>query len=129
MKKILLVGALGATALCAVAFSPGLAILLAVLAIVLVVASDTVPRLKLMLASVADATDHRVTGHGHVSRADGLGAGGRHGSPSTIVVMLLAVWALIMSISSRASHAVSKLATSAGHALTPNNMSAQPLPS
>lgn len=133
--KLLSSLALAASAVCAVAFSPGSEILFAVAIILMIFVSlvafvHSPPTwLKTLLAFRARAVDNRLTGYGHTHlRADGLGAGGRHGPPRTIAVLvMLAVWTLLMLIFSRVGHAISKLATS-GHLLARNNMSAQPLP-
>jgi hypothetical protein len=123
--------ALGATALCAVAFSPGPEVALALIIVVLTVALGViaVPWLKTLLTFTSRSIDV-LTGHGHVHlQADGLGVGGRHGLPRTIVVLMLAVWALILSAASRAGHAVANLLIPTGHVMARTNTSAQPLPS
>lgn len=125
--------ALGAAALCAVAFSPGPEVLLAVTVIVLTAALCVlaVPWLKSTFISHSAADSVTGHGHGHINlRADGLGAGGRHGPPHTIAgLVILTLWALILAIWSRAGLAVTKLGTSAGHIIVRTNTSAQPLPS
>jgi len=132
MKKILLVGALSAVAVCAVAFSPGPEILFALAMIVLIIVGVVVfvhsppTWLKTIFST---AVDDRLTGHGHISLAAGLGAGGHHGPPSIIFLFLLAVWAIVLTIWSRTGHAVMNLGTSAGHIMARTNTSAQPLPS
>ena len=123
--------ALAASAVCAVAFSPGPEILHTLTVIALSTAALCVLAVPWLTTFLVSDDDDILTGHGHMhSRADGLRAGGRHGAPRTIAVLLvLAVWALIISVWSRIGHAVTSIATSAGHALARTNTSAQPLPS
>lgn len=131
MKKILLVGALSAVAVCAVAFSPGPEILFALAMIVLIIVGVAVfvhsppTWLKTIFST---AVDDRLTGHGHISLAAGLGAGGHHGPPRSIL-FVRAVWALIVAVCSRVGHAVSNFFISAGHIMARTNTAAQPLPS
>lgn len=92
--------ALGATALCAVAFSPGPEVALALTIVLLTVAFVVlaVPWLKTALASLSTFA---WTGHGHAHahlQADGLGVGGRHGPPRSILASLLVFWALILAV-------------------------------
>ena len=129
MKRFLL---FAGAALAAVAFSPGPEVALALGVLVLTVALGVlaVPWLNTFLTS--SITDDRLTGHGHINlRAVGLGAGGRHGPPRGIVVLVVMgiFWAVILSTWRRLGHAVMSLATSAGHALARTNTAAQPLPS
>ncbi len=120
--------ALGATALCAVAFSPGpdLGLALTIVALTVAFVVLAVPWLTTFLTS---SVIWGLIGHGHVHlRAGGLGAGGRHGPPRSIL-FLLTLWALILSMWSHAVHAAMNLGTSVGHRLANTNTSAQPLPS
>lgn len=127
MKRLAFL-ALAASAVCAVAFSPGIEVLFAVSIIVLtILAVPNFGHFPPLLNT--SPTTGRLTGHGHInSRADGLGVGGRHGPPRGIVVMVLAVWSTVL-VTSRLGHAVmKKFAASAGHSPARTNMSAQPLP-
>ncbi len=110
----------------AVAFSPGTEILI----ILTIVALAVTVVLAVPWTSFFSTADH-LTGHGHIHRqAVGLGAGGRHGPPRSILSLFLLIgWALILAKWSRIQHVVMKLASSAGHRLKNINMSAQPLPS
>lgn len=125
--------ALGAAALCAVAFSPGPEVLLAVTVIVLTAALCVLAVPWLKSPFISHSAAYSVTGHGNGPinlRADGLGAGGRHGPPHIIAVLvILTLWALIVAICSRVGHAVTKLGASAGHIMARTNTAAQPLPS
>jgi hypothetical protein len=131
MRRFLL---FAGAALAAVAFSPGPEFGLALVVIALTVAADVlaVPWLKSNFFSLTSNYADHLTGHGHVHlQADGLGAGGRHGPPrSIIVLMVLVIWALILSVWTLIGRAVVKnLAVSAGHALARTNTAVQPLPS
>ena len=119
MRRIAFI-ALGAVALCAVAFSPGPEVALALTIIALGVIA--VPWLKTLLTFTSRSIDILI-GHGHVHlRADGLGAGGRHGPPRSIFVLMLAVWTAVVTLI--INHFIS-----AGGNPSRANMSAQPLPS
>lgn len=120
--------ALGATALCAaVGYSPGPEVLFPLTFIALTIIALAVVAVPWLKSTFSLAADDLLTGHGHVHlRADGLGAGGRHGPPRTVsVLVMLAVWALV----TRVWHALMSLGTSAGHGLSNTNTAAQPLPS